>query len=479
MNLLSRKLFLLALTCFSLFLASCGDDEPEVLPLGVAFETTAVGIEEGATSVTVNITFSQVTTVVNQIAIKLEENGVVYGSDYNTVPAAVNDVLLIDAPVGSNGVSFTVNRTGDAIDNGNTLKFTIERVVGEEITQISGNTEITVSFSAVASGGSSLVADIGGSTQPNQVFVDLSLNNQTVAERISWDFGFYNGAEDRVILNYSTYGMVYELDKTDMNAVTAEDTVGLSGTLVIGMAGAHVYIDHPDGDLDKLAIADISDNEDGNKVYIINRGSGPGIGNVDPGSVDVGSTPLGWKKVRILKRNGDYLIQYADINAASFEEATISRTTNVSFNYFSLTSGNTVLVEPEAAKWDLVFTVSSNIINFGAGDGAYGFSDFVKTNRLGGTKVAIVTLETDTNGNILPGQTGYDDFTVSDLTGVQFSEEAHTIGSGWRSVFSRTAHNYRFYIIEDSEGNHYKLQFLGLMNELGERGNSSFKYELL
>ncbi|MEL6559884.1 MAG: HmuY family protein [Bacteroidota bacterium] len=480
MNLLSRKLLLIALIGFTLLVVSCNDDDtPEVTPLGVAFETTAIGIEDGASSVTVNVTFSQMTTVSNQITIMLDEDGVTYGSDYNTDPAAVNGVLSIEVPVGSEGFSFTVNRIGDAIDEGNNVKFTLDSVVGEETSQISGNTEITVSFSAVASGGSSLIAEIGGPTQPNQVFVDLSLNNQTTAERTSWDFGFYNGSEDKVIVNYATYGMAYELEKTDINAVTAEDTVGLSATVGIGRPGAHVYIDNPDGDLDKLAIADISDNDDDNKVYIINSGAGPGNGDVDPGSVDVGSTPLGWKKVRILKRNGDYLIQYADISATSFEEATITRTANQSFNYFSLSSGNTVTVQPGAAKWDLEFTVSSNIINFGAGDGAYGFSDFVRTNRLGGTKVAVVTLERDDDGNILSGQTGYDDFTAADLANVQFSDAANTIGSGWRSVFSRTAHNYRYYIIEDSEGNQYKLQFLGLLNEQGERGNSSFKYELL
>lgn len=480
MNLLSRKLLLIALIGFTLFVASCNDDDtPEVTPLGVAFETTAIGIENGTSSVTVNVTFSQPTTVDNQITIRLNEDGVTYGTDYNTAPAAVNEVLNINAPSGSEGISFTVNRTGDAIDEGNTVKFTLESVVGEDITQISGNTEITVSFSAVASGGSSLIADIGGPTEPNHVFVDLSLNNQTTAERTSWDLGFYNGSEDKVIVNYATYGMAYELDKTDINAVTAEDTVGLAGTVGIGRAGAHLFIDHPDGDLEKLAISDISDNDDNNKVYIINRGAGPGTGNVNPGSVDVGSTPLGWKKVRILKRNGDYLIQYADISATSFEEATITRSANQNFNYFSLNSGNAVTVQPDAAKWDLEFTVSSNIINFGAGDGAYGFSDFVKTNRLGGTKVAVVTLERDDDGNILSGQTGYDDFTASDISSVQFSEAANTIGSGWRSVFSRTAYNYRFYIVEDAEGNQYKLQFLGLLNEMGERGNSSFKYELL
>ena len=180
MNLLSRKLLLIALIGFTLFVASCNDDDtPEVTPLGVAFETTAIGIEDGASSVTVNVTFSQMTTVSNQITIMLDEDGVTYGTDSNTDPAAVNGVLSTEVPAGSEGFSFTVNRIGDALEEGNTVKFTLESVVGEEVTQISGNTEITVSFSAVASAGSLVMPEIGGPTQPNQVFVDLSLNRQT------------------------------------------------------------------------------------------------------------------------------------------------------------------------------------------------------------------------------------------------------------------------------------------------------------
>ena len=267
--------------------------------------------------------------------------------------------------------------------------------------------------------------------------------------------------------------MAYQLDKTDMSEVTAADTTGLSGVVTIGTVGSHIYIDHPDGDLNKLVMKDISTVDDENKVYIINRGGGPGDGR-NP----VATTPLGWKKVRVLKRDGNYLLQYADIDASGFEEVTISKTANVNFNYISLTTGSSSTVEPESAKWDLVFSISSNITSFGSGLGAYGFSDFVKTNKVGGVKVAKITLETDEEGNILEGQTEYDDFSASDLADLTFSDAANTIGSSWRSVFTGHFKNI-YYVVEDSEGNQYKLQFLGLLNELGERGNSSFKYELL
>lgn len=480
MKSIAKSLLVGLLFVSSMFIISCSDDEmTDIVPFGVAFETTAIGIQNGANSVIVRVTFTNTTTVANQIRIGLTESGVVYGDDYVTTPAAVSGMLTLDVPVGTSAYSFEVERIGDAIVEGSSVNFSLESVTGEEETVISGNTSIDVSFSAVASAGASLVAEIGGAAQPNQVFVDFSLNTQTTAERVSWDLGLSNGSADQVILNFSTYSMAYELEANDISAVTAADTAGLAGTVVIGTAGAHIYIDHPDGDMDKLAIANVSETDDDNKVYIINRGAGPGTGDVTPGSVDVGSVPRGWKKVRILKRGDSYLIQHADIASTEFSETIISRSSGYNFSYFSFESTSAVAVEPVAADWDIVFSVSSNIINFGRGDGAYGFSDFVKSNRQGGVMVARIALDTEEDGTIIPGQTTYDDFTADDLDGVTFSEAANTIGSSWRSVFTRTANSNVYFIIEDAEGNRYKLQFLGLLNELGERGNSSFRYELL
>ncbi|MGB3464089.1 MAG: HmuY family protein [Cyclobacteriaceae bacterium] len=480
MTFIQRKLLFILLISATLLMTSCGDDDsPEATTFGVAFETTSAGIADDEDHVTVNVTFSSVTTVSNQITVRLQEKGITYGADYTTTPAAVNGILLLDVPSGAVETSFAVNRIGDAISEGNTVTFMLEEVSGEENIRITGNTEITVSFSSVASGGAAMTAENGGPTQPNMVFVDLSLNQQVTAARTSWDLGVYNGEENKVIVNYATYGMAYPLAVTDMNAVSAADTSGLSGVLQIGTAGADIYIDHPDGDLTKLAIADISADDSENKVYIINRGAGPGTGEVSPGNADVSSTERGWKKVRILMRGNDYLIQHADINATTFSETTLSKNEAFNFSYFSFDGNNPIVVEPQSDKYDLIFTVSSNIINFGFGDGAYGFSDYVKTNRSGGVKVAEVRLETDSEGTVIPGQTTYDEFDISDVCSLSLIIAANTIGSDWRSVFTRTTNADRFYVVEDPEGNLYKLQFTGLLNDRGERGFTSFEYELL
>ncbi|MEM9299997.1 MAG: HmuY family protein [Bacteroidota bacterium] len=470
-------LLLFAVLIFSL--SGCGDDDDDPLPiLGASFETTATGISGDSDEATIVITFSRATSVENSIRIEVQETGVTNQTEYSTTPGISNGEILLSVPAGQESASFTVQRLVDLIPSGTSVTFAIAEIVGEPEVQISGNVEIQVSFEAIAAPGSTEEPLIGGASQPNQVYFDLSLNEEVTAERVSWDLGFFSGDSDKVIINYSTYALVQAIDKTDMNSVTSADTAGFSGQQVIGTVGAHVFIDNPNRDLESLAIADISATDSENKVYIINRGAGPGSGDVDPGSNDVGTVDLNWKKIRILKDGEDYIVQYADIDDTSFSETRITKDPAFNFNYFSFQSGE-VAVEPEKERWDIVFTVSSNIIDFGGGLGAYGFADFVLSNRQGGVEVARFELDRDDEGNIVDGQTTYDDFTASDISSVTFESAGNTIGSSWRSVFTLTAHNYVYFIIRDTEGNIYKLQFLSITDANGVRGNTSFKYELL
>ena len=471
--------FITVLSIALLFIvSSCSKDDP-VPVFGVAFETTALGISKDVASTDVTVTFSYTTTVENVIVVDVTEVGAVYGEDYETNPAVSGGQLSFTIPAGSDEVSFTVTRLSSAIEAGKQVVFTLNSATGEADPQITGNTTLTVSFDAISSAGATSSPDIGGFGEANQVYVDLSLDSETAVERTSWDLGFYSGSEDRVILNYSTYAMARVLDATDINAVTAADTVGFGATVQIGLPDTETYVDPSNGDISNSAIAAISATDSENKVYIINRGAGPGTEDPGLGEVAVGNDPLGWKKVRILKSGSDYVLQYADINATTFSEVTISKNSDYSFSYFSFDTESEVDVEPEKEKWDMVFTVATNVIDFGTAFYAYGYSDYVKTNRHGGVEVAAIVLDRDDDGNILAGQTTYDDFSMSDVSSTTFSADANVIGSSWRSVFSRTAYDYIFYVVNDAEGNYYKVQFLGLMDENGVRGNSSFKYELL
>ncbi len=468
-----KQLLTISSLAILLVVSSCSDDDGEIATLGVAFQTTALGLTSDMGSLDVAISFSRATIEDIDVTIAVTETGVIAGTDYSTTPAIAAGTLTINIPAGSESASFTINRTADVIAPGSSVSFALQSVDGETNVEISGNTELEVSFEAIVSAGSTIEASVGGPTQPNMVFVDFSLNAETAAARTSWDLGFYTGTEDKVIVNFATYGMAQALDKTDMNSVTAADTVGFAAIQTIGTAGAHIYIDNPDRDLDKLAIADISATDSENNVYIINRGFGPGTGDVTVGSVNVDGTERGWKKIRILKSGNDYVIQHADIAATTFEEVTVTKDPTTNFVFFNFEDGSDITVEPAKDRWDIVFAISSNIIDFGAGDGAYGFSDFILSNRQGGVQIAAVDMD----------HSEFDNFGSSDLTSMTFSEAGNIIGSNWRifdfATFGFTINTSVFYVLEDSEGNFYKFRFTKMYSDQGERGYPEVAYELI
>ena len=149
-----------------------------------------------------------------------------------------------------------------------------------------------------------------------------------------------------------------------------------------------------------------------------------------------------------------------------FWKVIISKNTAYNFNHFSFNTNTIENIAPQKEKWDLCFTVFTNVLN---GAGSYGFSDFSIHNRNGNALVYRV----DTS------DFEYDNFKLNNIIESNFSRDITTIGSTWRSVFEGTAYDDRFYIIRDPNGNNYKLKFLALTNNDGVRGYPEFEYKLL
>ena len=81
----------------------------------------------------------------------------------------------------------------------------------------------------------------------------------------------------------------------------------------------------------------------------------------------------------------------------------------------------------------------------------------------------------------------YAGFTVADVASLDLQDSRFGIGSSWRlfefSTFSYVVNPDIFYVIEDTDGNRYKMAFTR-MNCIqaecaGERGYPEFVYELL
>lgn len=318
--------------------------------------------------------------------------------------------------------------------------------------------------------------EVGGSAQPNQVFIDLSSESQTVVQRNSWDLGFYAGNEFRVILNNSTSALARAIESTDLTTVTAEDTIGMGAQLDIDaifgslfgappawLDQAQNWTDQPDGSLEGTAIAGISATASENKVYIINRGK-----NAD-------GTARGWMKARILRNASGYTLQYAQINATNINEIQIAKNSDYNFNYVSFDQG-AVQVEPERAKWDIAFTIFTNLLPISAtAKIPYAYNDFVIQNRAN-VQVAVVSTEDYT----------YDAFTLANAGELNFSSAITTIGSSWRIVAQPGSDQETgvdtsvFYVLKDSDNNTYKLEFTRMLDAVsGERGYPQIKYDLL
>ncbi|WP_166921760.1 HmuY family protein [Flavobacterium poyangense] len=328
---------------------------------------------------------------------------------------------------------------------------------------------------------STLAVSVGGPNQPNQLYVDLSTRASKSVNRATWDFGFSGGADFRVVINGSLKMAVKKLETSDITLPQVSDanvSVGAGET-----AASNGYVDNPTGVLAGAgagigtAIAEVSATDADNKVYLVNLGSAVSTVTPGVGSVEVDGASRGWKKVRILRSGNGYKIQYADLNSATFTEKTIAKEAAYNFTFFSLTSGNTVSVEPEKAKWDLNFTVFTNYLNMGKGDVTYGYSDFITTNMKGGTKVYQV---------LVADGVSYADFTKAKVVEDKFKAseaDQRIIGANWRAGGGPTTlpsiRTDRFYVVKDAAGDYYKLRFLGLTDAAGVRGHATAEFVIL
>lgn len=326
--------------------------------------------------------------------------------------------------------------------------------------------------------GATIAPEVGGPNQPNQVYIDLSTNTSTAVKRDSWDLGFYSGTDFRVVLNSSIYMAAAKLSMVDIDAVnaTTPEIIALQPQVAVGTFddANRAFVDAPNGDLSATAIQAISDTDANNYVYLVNLGFQVGTETPPTGSAIVSGDARGWKKIRILKDGNEYVLQYADLNDTSHKEVRIAKDSNYNFSFFSFDTENEVNIEPEKGNWDLNFTVFTNEIQ---GFGSYGFTDFVINNSKIGAKV--YGIDTTEEENLFT----YDNFTIADVNTSQFEDDQRAIGSSWRIGGGPNAlptlKEGIFYVVNDTDGNLYKLKFIAFTNEAGERGYPQFVYKLL
>ncbi|WP_304131350.1 HmuY family protein [Mesonia mobilis] len=457
------------------FLTACSDDDNDTgisNEFVVAFENQNYSFTNSDTDREINLVFSEEASQSGTISITYTENGLIYGTDFSTTPQANSGIIEIPFEAGTTGTSFTFEKLTPNPIEGEELE-SVTFLIAEVTNGFSqGNTTFTANYFDAASTGGSLSPELGGPNQGNQVYVDLSTGTEKIVERDRWDLAFYSKDEFRVKLNSSMYMMAAALEETNIDNVVANDVVQLQNQMSFITEGSNAYVDHPNGNITETAIDEVSNTIEENKVYLINMGNEVGTGTPEVGSVAVAGDYRGWMKIRVLQENGEYVLQYADLEASTHQEVTIAKSPEYNFTFFSLVNETIVDVEPTQQNWDLVFTTFIEVEDLGGGQlTSYGYSDYVATNVLAETKAYRVNTSEVT----------YADFSIENLDEASFEIDQRTIGSSWRNTIppNRYIFNNIFYVIEDPEGNLYKLRFTAMMNQNGVRGYPSFEYSLL
>jgi hypothetical protein len=305
------------------------------------------------------------------------------------------------------------------------------------------------------SDGSQLTLEGGGGTgAPNTVYVDMSADKQTDVPRTSWSLGFYSGTDYRVILNSFTGMSAKALTKNDISQVSLADTVGVRMAIGQG-AGTFAMIDDVYGDLTKTAIAAVSATDAENMVYLIK-----------PETASA-TDPATWYKIRVTRSSNGYTLQYAKLAETTVKTATITKSGDFSFTFFSLETGANVTVEPKKNDWDFAWSYAAYTAGI-----PYFFSDFVVTNYVAG----VTAVKVDST------VVSYNNFTEADIAGLTFLTTRDVIGGNWRATTGATAGIFGnfYFIVKDPNGNYYKLKFVSMgINDGGNRGYPVVEYKLV
>lgn len=313
-----------------------------------------------------------------------------------------------------------------------------------------------------------IAAGESGNSALNSVFVDFSKDETKSLRRDGWDLGFYCGEGNRVIINYTSSAAAYVTDKTDMNAVTEDDTIGvkLSFSMMDMSPEDMKLIDDVDGDLSKTVIPEIKAT--GNNVIIINRGTGNGIGARDF-----------YKLLIELLPNGNYMLKYAKLDAAEFNTLEIAKDPNYNFKLVSFEKG--LVEKPKKYDWDILWTSTVYKTMMGTDEVPYSYSDMIAINYLAGIQVVEKNYDDE-----LKALEAYEQYSSTNLLGETFSKNRWAIASGWRKTATPGSTSpagtikTKFYIIKDADGNAYKVRFVSFTEEDGgERGRPEIKYELI
>ncbi len=187
-----------------------------------------------------------------------------------------------------------------------------------------------------------------------------------------------------------------------------------------------------------------------------------------------GSASVPLKKIVFTMVNDtSYRFMYANLDGTDSMQITIKKDTSCNNSYFSITQGNQVTIEPKRYTWDILF------------------SQYIAPLPDNGVFIPYpvrgVLLNPNHVSAYLDSVKTFDNITINDISGMQFSTVSDFIGYNWKSVtinFQANTGTYSLrsnytYIVHDVAGNYYKLKFLSFYNSQGDEGYPAFEVSKL
>ncbi len=284
-------------------------------------------------------------------------------------------------------------------------------------------------------------ADIG-SNYENQVWFNLS-NNQVVKSNniLDWDIAF-DSESDVIYLNSALNASVAFTGINEFENVNADPNLEYN-------------YEHQSGMKDSLAIGDVSQLQE---VLLIRRGFSPTNDSLES-----------WKFQLIEIKDGAYHFAYAELGSSSIDTAIVAK--NSAFNKvaFSFVTGKEIQIEPQKESFDLCFTKYTHIF--------YANTDTTQIQVATGVLLNSYKTHAAKINNLEFGKV-----TKEVAESAHLSNDLNAIGYDWK-VLSLSDFKYNVkpdvYVIKDSSGDYYKLQFTGFYNEQDEKGHISFDFEKL
>ncbi|MBK7248828.1 MAG: HmuY family protein [Flavobacteriales bacterium] len=275
----------------------------------------------------------------------------------------------------------------------------------------------------------------------NQLWFDLGTQSVVAQNsKMDWDLAFQCAPDGwQVRLNYSRLMRAHRTGQAEITEPT--DTTGYGNTW---------KIDLPNGRPDSMAIGDWRSEH---PVFVLDMG------------YNVIGLPMGLKKVQVTDVSAaSFSFRTAKLNGSNVQEYTIQKDPARAYVHFNFTSGSAVNIAAPLGSYDMVFTQYTE--QFYAPDPYLSYIVTGTVNGYSGARVAQLSGD-------------FASITLADTVANPFSTDEDIIGYDWKDYSFDTGtyevYSNQVYIVQDTDGNFYKLHFIDYYNDIGQRGSPKFE----